>query len=63
MATSPTMAQSENGDITVVARDNGIKGKGSLEISGGTLNITAKTGDGLKSDECIQTQEREELLH
>ncbi len=42
----------KNGDITVVAENNGIKGKGSLEISGGTLNITAKTGDGLKSDEC-----------
>lgn len=44
----------KNGDITVVAADNGIKGKGSLEISGGTLNITAKTGDGLESDECVE---------
>ena len=44
----------KNGDITVVASDDGIKGKGSLEISGGTLNITAKAGDGLESDECIE---------
>jgi len=42
----------KNGDITVVAEENGIKGKGSLVISGGTLNITAKNGDGLESDEC-----------
>jgi hypothetical protein len=42
----------KNGNITVVAEDNGIKGKGSLEVSGGTLNITAKAGDGLESDEC-----------
>ena len=42
----------KNGDITVVAADNGIKGKGSLHISGGTLNVTAKSGDGLESDEC-----------
>lgn len=42
----------KNGDITVVAKDNAIKGKGSLQISGGTLNITAKEGDGLESDEC-----------
>lgn len=44
----------KNGNITVVAADNGIKGKGSLEISGGTLNITATAGDGLESDECIE---------
>lgn len=42
----------KNGDITVVANDDGIKGKGSLQISGGTLNITATNGNGLKSDEC-----------
>ena len=44
----------KNGDITVVAKDDGIKGKGSLEISGGTLNITANAGDGLESDECVE---------
>ena len=32
--------------------DMNIKGKGSLEITSGTLAITAKTGDGLESDEC-----------
>lgn len=42
----------KNGDITIVAADDGIKGKGSLHISGGTLNITANNGNGLKSDEC-----------
>ena len=42
----------KNGNITVEAKENGIKGKGSLEISGGTLNINAKAGDGLESDEC-----------
>ena len=44
----------KNGEITVVAAENGIKGKGSLEVSGGTLNITAKSGDGLESDECVE---------
>ena len=44
----------KNGDITVIATENGIKGKGSLQISGGTLNITAKAGDGLESDECVE---------
>ena len=29
-----------------------VKGKGSLQISGGTLNLTAKKGDALESDEC-----------
>ncbi len=47
----------KNGDITVVANDNGLKGKGSLQISGGTLNITAKAGDGLESDECVENQD------
>ena len=42
----------KNGVITVEAEENAIKGKGSLQISGGTLNITAKKGDGLESDEC-----------
>ena len=42
----------KNGDITVIAADDGIRGKGSLQISGGTLNITANNGNGLKSDEC-----------
>ena len=42
----------KNGDITVQAKDDGIKGKGSLQISGGTLNITVNQGDGLESNEC-----------
>ena len=47
----------KNGNITVEAEENGIKGKGSLHISGGTLNITAKKGDGLESDECVENQD------
>ena len=42
----------KNGIITVEAEENAVKGKGSLQISGGTLNLTAKKGDGLESDEC-----------
>ena len=42
----------KNGYITVEAEENAIKGKGSLQISGGTLNLTAKKGDALESDEC-----------
>jgi hypothetical protein len=44
----------KNGNITVVANENAIKGKGSLHISGGILNVTAKQGDGLESDECVE---------
>ena len=47
----------KNGDITVVAPENGIKGKGSLEVSGGTLNITAQKGDGLESNECVKNND------
>ena len=42
----------KNGNITVEAEENAIKGKGSLQIFGGTLNLTAKKGDALESDEC-----------
>ncbi|MBQ3778061.1 MAG: carbohydrate-binding domain-containing protein, partial [Fibrobacter sp.] len=42
----------KNGNITVEAEENAIKGKGSLQISGGTLNLSAKNGDALESDEC-----------
>ena len=42
----------KNGNITVEAEENAIKGKGSLQISGGTMNLTAKKGDALESDEC-----------
>ena len=47
----------KNGVITVEAEENAIKGKGSLQISGGTLNLTAKKGDGLESDECEEAQD------
>ena len=52
----------KNGDITVVAPENGIKGKGSLEVSGGTLNVTAQKGDGLESDECVEEQRGNESV-
>ena len=47
----------KNGNITVEAEENAIKGKGSLQISGGVLNVTAKKGDGLESDECEEAQD------
>lgn len=47
----------KNGDITVTAPENGVKGKGSLHISGGTLNITAQKGDGLESNECVENND------
>ncbi len=40
----------KNGLITVNAKNNGLKGKGSVEISGGSVNITTTNGDGIKSD-------------
>ena len=40
----------KNGLITVTAKNNGLKGKESVTISGGTLNITTSDGDGIKSD-------------
>ena len=40
----------KNGLITVNAKNNGLKGKGSVAISGGTINITTTEGDGIKSD-------------
>ncbi|WP_405343193.1 carbohydrate-binding domain-containing protein [Fibrobacter sp.] len=40
----------KNGIVTVTAKNNGLKGKESVSISGGTLNITTSNGDGIKSD-------------
>ncbi len=40
----------KNGIVTVTAKNNGLKGKESVSISGGTLNITTSSGDGIKSD-------------
>lgn len=40
----------KNGLITVKAKNNGLKGKSSVEVSGGTINITTTEGDGIKSD-------------
>lgn len=46
----------KNGDITVVAKETAIKGKKSLEISGGTFDITS-TGKGLMSDSIITVED------
>ena len=40
--------------INVTAKNNGIKGKGSVQIGSGTLTITTTEGDGIKSDECTE---------
>lgn len=40
----------KNGLITIKAKNNGLKGKSSVEVSGGTINITTTAGDGIKSD-------------
>ena len=40
----------KNGILTVTAKNNGLKGKESVSISGGTLDITTTSGDGIKSD-------------
>lgn len=38
--------------VNVTALNNGIKGKGKVDIEKGSLTIEAKNGDGIKSDEC-----------
>ena len=42
----------DNPTITVTAKNNAFKGKDLVDIEGGTLNLTATSGDGIKSDEC-----------
>ena len=37
--------------ITVTAKNNALKGKGSVNIEGGYYTLTASEGDGIKSDE------------
>ena len=37
--------------ITVTAKNNALKGKGSVNIEGGYYTLTANDGDGIKSDE------------
>ncbi len=38
--------------INVTAKNNGIKGKGLVDIEKGNITIAATSGDGIKSDEC-----------
>lgn len=38
--------------INVTAKNNGIKGKGLVDVEKGNITITATSGDGIKSDEC-----------
>lgn len=40
--------------VTVNAKNNGVKGKGSVQIGSGNLTITTTDGDGIKSDECVE---------
>ncbi|WP_291280039.1 carbohydrate-binding domain-containing protein [Galactobacter sp.] len=40
-----------SGTITVKAKDDALRGKDALVVEGGTLNLTASEGDGLKSDQ------------
>ena len=37
--------------MTVTAKNNALKGKGSVNIEGGVYTLTANEGDGIKSDE------------
>ncbi|MCQ2062372.1 MAG: carbohydrate-binding domain-containing protein [Fibrobacter sp.] len=39
------------GTLIVEAKNHGVKGKGSVTINGGNINITTTEGDGIKSDE------------
>lgn len=39
-----------SGEITVTAADDALRGKDSLVVEGGSLDLTATGGDGLKSD-------------
>ena len=41
-----------NPTINVTAKNNGLKGKGLVDIEGGNITISATSGDGIKSDEC-----------
>ncbi|PWJ68325.1 MULTISPECIES: carbohydrate-binding domain-containing protein [unclassified Fibrobacter] len=38
--------------INVTAKNNGIKGKGLVDVEKGNITIIATSGDGIKSDEC-----------
>lgn len=42
--------------ITVTTKNNALKGKNSVAIDGGTLNLTTSAGDGIKSDEDDATE-------
>lgn len=50
--TSNDLRIRDNPTITVTAKNNGLKGKNLVDIEGGNINITATSGDGIKSDEC-----------
>lgn len=38
--------------VSVEAKNNGLKGKGKVDIEKGNITIAATAGDGIKSDEC-----------
>lgn len=43
----------ENGIITVISQEHGLKANNSVNIIGGTFNITSKTGKGIKAGETL----------
>lgn len=49
--TSKDIKVKDSPSITVNASNHGIKGKQSVKVEGGSFSITAREGDGIKSDE------------
>lgn len=49
--TSKDIKIKDSPSITVNASNHGIKGKQSVKVEGGSFSITAREGDGIKSDE------------
>ena len=43
----------ENGEITVTANEHGIKSNNKFSMSGGTVDITTKTGKGIKAKDSV----------
>lgn len=52
-----------NGNISVDAYDNGIKGDKNVSLLGGTVNVISSNGDGVKTDEPDTTDEYDASLY
>lgn len=50
--TSKDLRFRESPSVQITAKNNGLKGKNSVDIEGGDITIEALSGDGIKSDEC-----------